>query len=180
MGKALFAPLPHTLEGGGKGKGSAIDGGRLLWFDVIGIPKAAPRGRAVNAGKHARIYIPGTADAWKHDVRAAALIALDGWTLVPPGVAVAAYYAFRLPRPKGHLGTGRNTGKLRPSAPRHHTQVPDKDNLEKSTQDALGKFDGMPPLVWCDDAQVIDGRTSKRWTEPGEEPGASIAIMELI
>ena len=68
---------------------------------------------------------------------------------------------------------------LKQSAPSHHTQVPDKDNLEKAVLDALGNFDGMPPLVWCDDSQVYKGRTSKRWTEPGELPGVFIAIREV-
>lgn len=182
-GKPFFAPLPHTLRVGARAKGTENGGGRLLFFDVVGDPEPAPRGRAVNMGKHARIYVPTTADAWKHDVRAAAIdeiSSLGGWPLVKPGVAVEVYLCFRIARPKSHLGTGRNSGKLRPSAPKRHTQIPDKDNLEKAVLDALTKFDKMPPLVWCDDCQVDDGRTTKRWADPGEEPGVAIAIMEIL
>ena len=175
-----FAPLPHTLRVGARVKGKGQDSGRVLVFDVVGDPKPSPRPRAVNAGKHARIYVPGSADQWKHDVRAAAIVARgDSWPLIRADVAAHVYLDFRFERPKSHFGTGRNSDKLKPRAPRHHTQKPDKDNLEKAVLDALGQFDGMPPLIWCDDCQVVDGRTSKRWANPGEEPGVSIGIVEV-
>ena len=92
---------------------------------------------------------------------------------------LAVFIAFRVRRPKSHLRTGRHSGKLLPSAPRFHTQTPDKDNLEKAVLDAVGKFKNLPRLIWCDDCQVVDGRTSKRWARPGEEPGAVIALWEI-
>ncbi len=144
-------------------------------FDVKGDPKPW----SLSRGKAGNVYVPSVVQHWKHDVRAAAVDALGDWKLIPPGVAVEVHFAFRLARPKSHMGTGRNAGKLKPSAPRDHTQKPDKGNLEKAAQDALGQFEGMPPLVWCDDCQVTDGRTTKRWAAPGEEPGVAIAIMEL-
>jgi len=178
--KAPIDLLTHTLRVGHRVKGSSVEWGRSAIFDVIGDPAPAPRPRAVSIGKHARIYVPSSADQWKHDVRAAAIVALGDWPLAAPGVAVEVYLEFRFPRPKSHLRTGRFAGILKPRAPRQHTQKPDKDNLEKAVLDALGKFDGMPPLVWCDDCQVVDGRTSKRWADPGEEPGVSVAIMEVM
>lgn len=42
-----------------------------------------------------------------------------------------------------------------------HTQKPDRDNLEKGVCDALNK------IVWKDDGQVCDGRTSKFWSRSG-------------
>lgn len=154
--------------------------GRILVFEVVGDPKPSPRPRAVSIGKSARVYMPPSADAWKHDVRAAAIVAKGDWPLIAPGVAVAVFLDFRFRRPKSHLRTGRFSGKLKPRAPKHHTQTPDKDNLEKAVLDALGKFDKMPPLIWCDDCQVVDGRTSKRWADPDEDPGVSVAIVEII
>lgn len=180
QGKPLFAPLPHTLRVGARAKGQSLEGGRVLLFDVIGDPKPAPRPRAVSMGKHARIYMPNSADSWKHDVRAAAIDALGDWKLIKHGVAVEVHLSFRFERPKSHFRTGRFSDMLKPHAPTRHTQVPDKDNLEKAVLDALGHFDDMPPLVWCDDCQVDDGRTSKRWADPNEEPGVAIAIMEII
>ena len=155
-----------------------------LWFDVIGDPKGEPRPVAVALGpKRAKMVVPDVARPWKHDVRTHAIAArarAPGWeTLAPPGVAFLVYLAFRLHRPKSHFRTGRFSGMLKPKAPQHHTQTPDKDNLEKAVLDALTRFEGLPPVFWCDDAQVVDGRTSKRWTHPGEEPGVAIGLVKL-
>ena len=180
---------PWLLLGGSVGPNQQpTNGGRLLFFDVLGTPKATPRVKASVRGKgkmaRAHIYTPSVADEWKHEVRAAALHAIQtdrtwGRSLVAPGVAVAVFIAFRFQRPKSHLRTGRHSGKLRSSAPRFHTQTPDKDNLEKAVLDALGTFDKLPRLVWCDDCQVVDGRVTKRWARPGEEPGAVVALWEI-
>ena len=152
----------------------------MIYFDVIGDPAASPRPRATNLGeKGARIYVPSSADKWKRQVRAAAATALTGWNLYPPGVAVEVHLAFRIARPRSHLRGGRFSGMLKAQAPRHHVQTPDRDNLEKAVIDALGNFAGLPPLVWCDDCQVVDGRTSKRWAAPGEPPGVAVAIWEF-
>lgn len=42
-----------------------------------------------------------------------------------------------------------------------HTQKPDRDNIEKGVCDSLNK------IVWKDDGQVCDGRTSKYWSRSG-------------
>lgn len=154
---------------------------RVVIFDVVGDPAAQPRAKAVALGpKRAKIVTPRSADAWKHEIRAHALAAAraEGWTLSPPGAAVLVFLAFRLARPKSHFRTGRFAGILKPGAPEHHTQTPDKDNLEKAVLDALTAFEDLPPVFWCDDAQAIDGRTSKRWTRPGEPPGVAVGIYE--
>lgn len=157
----------------------------MIYFDVNGDPAASPRPRAVLMGKiqmktaRVRMYVPSSADAWKHQVRAAAAKALTGWTLFPPGVAVEVHLAFRLARPQSHFRSGRFSAMLRADAPRHHTQKPDRDNLEKAVIDALGNFAGLPPLVWCDDCQVVAGPIRKRWADPGEPPGVAVAIWEF-
>jgi Holliday junction resolvase RusA-like endonuclease len=79
---------------------------------------------------------------------------------------------FYMPRPKGHYGTGKNSGKLKPSAPIHHVKTPDVDNLVKFYYDILND------LVWHDDSQVISEFSEKRYCEPGEEPRTEINIME--
>lgn len=159
---------------------------QAIVFDVVGDPKGDPRPRATvvgfGKGARAKVYVPDTAKRWKHDVRAAAVRAIQeagGWRIVSPGVAVSVFLAFRIGRPKSHFRTGRNAGILRDRAPRFHTGRPDKDNLEKAVLDALGEFDGERRLFWSDDSQAVDGRTSKRWTRPGEEPGVAVAIIEL-
>lgn len=152
----------------------------MIYFDVIGNPVPSPRPRVMHLGEErARIYVPSSADAWKRQVRAAAVEALGARPLDPPGVAVEVHLAFRFARPKSHLRGGKFLGMLKPDAPRHHVQRPDLDNLEKAVLDALGDFAGLPPLVWCDDCQVVAGRTTKRWAAPDEPPGVAVAIWEF-
>jgi len=78
---------------------------------------------------------------------------------------------FRLPRPKGHYGTGRNVAMLKPSAPLFPAGRPDLDKLLRSTFDALGEAG-----VWGDDAQVVAARGRKVYTTGYEPPGATILV----
>jgi Holliday junction resolvase RusA-like endonuclease len=50
---------------------------------------------------------------------------------------VVADMVFTLARPADHLGTGRNAGGLRPSAPACHHGRPDLSKLARATEDAL-------------------------------------------
>lgn len=157
----------------------------MIYFDVIGEPEASPRPRVMRLGgtdakgkPRVRMYVPSTADKWKRQVRAAAAGALDGHRLYPPGVAVEIHLAFRIPRFPSHYRRGK-PGLLTSKAPRHHTQAPDRDNLEKAVIDALGDFAGLPPLIWCNDCQVVAGPITKRWALYGEPPGVAVAIWEF-
>jgi len=87
--------------------------------------------------------------------------------------AVFVRSCFYMPRPKGHYGTGRNSGKLKPSAPEHHIKKPDVDNIVKFY------FDILNDLVWNDDSQVISEFSEKKYCNPGEEPRTEIKIMEM-
>ena len=60
--------------------------------------------------------------------------------------------------------------KKRTMEGKRHTQKPDRDNLEKGVCDALNK------IVWKDDGQVCDGRTSKYWSRTGR---IEIEIKEI-
>lgn len=64
---------------------------------------------------------------------------------------------FRRPRPKGHYGTGRNAGKLKPSAPRFPTTRPDTVKLVRAVEDAL------TGVVWKDDSQIVHHLLFKEW-----------------
>ena len=134
---------------------------------VPGVPKPQPRPRAFARGGRARVYDPGTAEGWKSAV-ATALRAHIPETPVTDAVDVRV--TFYLPRPKGHLGTGRNAAVLRPSAPRRPTPRPDLDNLAKAVLDALGELG-----FWRDDAQVCRLDAAKEYTAD-RAPGASIWI----
>jgi Holliday junction resolvase RusA-like endonuclease len=56
---------------------------------------------------------------------------------------------------KSDMGTGRNAGNPKPSAPQYHTKKPDLDNLAKFVYDAL------TGLFWRDDSIIITGLTKK-------------------
>jgi len=136
---------------------------------VVGTPKAQPRARAGKSG----FYTPLTARDWKssiaYHVSHSTLIELLPELPRDTPFWVSAEYRFH--RPKSHHGTGRNADKLKPSAPRYHTQKPDRDNLDKAVLDAFTDIG-----LWHDDCQVVGGQIQKRWCEPHEGPGCEITI----
>jgi Holliday junction resolvase RusA-like endonuclease len=77
---------------------------------------------------------------------------------------------FGLCRPRNHFGTGRNSGKLKPSAPKFPQVMPDIDNYEKFILDCMNK------IVFKDDRLVISIRSDKRYTE---NPRTEIMVQEL-
>jgi crossover junction endodeoxyribonuclease RusA len=77
-------------------------------------------------------------------------------------------------RPKSHLGTGRNAGVVKESAPVWHTTYPDGDKSARAVGDSLTEAG-----VIVDDAQIAVWLISKRWCDPGDRPGAEI-IVEVL
>ena len=82
-------------------------------------------------------------------------------------------------RPKSHFGTGKNSRKLKPSAPVFVTSkgIGDIDKLQRSTYDALSESSGGNVLK--DDSLIVQNRNSKRYCVAGENPGAKIIIRTL-
>jgi Holliday junction resolvase RusA-like endonuclease len=89
----------------------------------------------------------------------------------PIAGAVRVELRFRLQRPAGHLGTGKNAGTLRPSAPRAHTGKPDLDNLIKLALDVLKKAG-----FYRDDSQVDGLTAAKAWASSSARPGVDVLI----
>jgi Holliday junction resolvase RusA-like endonuclease len=89
--------------------------------------------------------------------------------LGPVEVLVVAW----LPRPASHYGTGRNTGRLRPSAPALPTTKPDVDKLARVVLDAL--TDGG---LWRDDAQVTGVRAVKRYADDEHPVGVLVRVLD--
>lgn len=148
---------------------TTITTGRSFLFRANGIPKAQPRARAFAFKGRARLYDPGTAEAWKSDI-ARACASMEGLRLPDPIRLAATFY---MPRPKSHY---RTNGTLKDSAPRLiHDKKPDSDNLGKALLDALTHIG-----AWIDDDQVCELIIHKRWEQPGESgPGADITIHTL-
>ena len=110
---------------------------------------------------------------WREAVKQAALAVLpDGHQPFIGPVTIDV--AFFLPRPKGHFGTGRNAGRLRPSAPPLPAVRPDLDKLVRSTLDALGEA-----WVFTDDARVTSILAVKEYADRHRPPGAWIQVQEV-
>ena len=74
-------------------------------------------------------------------------------------------FVFVLPRPARLMRKADPEGLIACPA------RPDRDNLQKGTQDALSDF-------WNDDGQIYDGRTAKFYAEKGGQPRISVTIWE--
>ena len=136
-------------------------------FYVEGDPKGQPRARACIRGKHAGVYDPGTADAWK-------IAVAEAWRHVrtePFTGAVSLSLRFYFQRPKSHFGTGNNSRIVKRSAPLRHTTTPDCDNLAKAVMDVLTRLG-----AWNDDCQVNELKIQRHWVE--RAPGCAIRISE--
>ena len=84
----------------------------------------------------------------------------------PVRVAITAAFS----RPKSHLGTGRNEGLVKPSAPHHHVVKPDADNVAKAVLDALSG------IAYRDDVQVVFLGVGKVYARPSDGPSVTVAI----
>jgi Holliday junction resolvase RusA-like endonuclease len=74
----------------------------------------------------------------------------------------------------GHLGCLAEIIVAKPKTTKLSTPRGDVDNYGKGCLDAATKAE-----VWGDDGQVIAVGISKRWAEPGEEPGVQLHIGVL-
>lgn len=88
----------------------------------------------------------------------------------PITVAIKVDIIFKMPRPKSHYGTGKNSSILKKKAPQYHTVVPDEDNLKKFIYDCMNK------IIWRDDSLVVESHCIKRY---GEKPETVISIIPL-
>ena len=136
-------------------------------FRVDGLPKAQPRIKATirGAARHASVYTPQTAKAWKSAVVEAGREHMPAMPLSGP---VRVGLRFYFPRPQ------RLMRKKDPANRIWHTSKPDRDNLEKAVLDCL------TAAGWfCDDSQVCAGETLKFYVPKDGEPGAVVFVQEL-
>jgi len=78
---------------------------------------------------------------------------------------------FYMPRLKSHFGTGKNSERVKDSAPTYHISKPDLDKLIRCVKDAL------TGIAWKDDSQVcVCTRLEKIYSL---QPGALITIEYL-
>lgn len=115
------------------------------------------------------MYDPKTAHEWRETVAKVAGAAVSEPLEGPLEVTLVFYF----PRPKSHYGTGKNSEVLKPSAPVHHMQKPDVDNVCKSTLDA------MNAVVYQDDKQVVRLRAQKEWAAQPDQAGLALRVAPL-
>lgn len=105
---------------------------------------------------------------WRNAVAAAGAAAMNGRQLRSGPLRLRAVFVF--PRPQAHFGTGRNNGRLKPSAPVYCRTRPDVDKLLRAVGDAL------TGVVFRDDAQLVIVQAEKHYGEP---PCAHVVVEEL-
>lgn len=137
-------------------------------FFVPGIarPGGSKSAFPTKSGKIAMVDSSGAKGRqWRHDVGRHACDAINerSWTRSDSPLHVTM--VFVRDRPKGHYGSGKNSGVLKSSAPRHPTGRPDVLKLARSVEDAL------TGLLWVDDAQIVLESLQKQY--PGERFNSS-------
>jgi Holliday junction resolvase RusA-like endonuclease len=115
-----------------------------------------------------------TLASWRSDVAAAAhRHKPEGWN---NKAAVSLRCEFVFPRPLSDYGTGRNAGKLKPSAPLHHTKTPDIDKLCRGVADSIG--DAVAQVLLKNDSQIVSLHATKRY-QTDDFLGAIITVTAL-
>ena len=140
----------------------------MISFRVVGIP--APQGSKRHVGNGRMIENSKKVGPWRESVKAAALVAIGDGASFPMRGPLKVTIEFTLCRPKGHYGTGKNSDRVKDSAPYFQESKPDLDKLVRSTFDALTEA-----VIWMDDAQVVELVASKHFDQ---WQGAIIAISE--
>ena len=142
---------------------------KTIKIEIPGQPVHKKRHRWVNRGKHAGAYSTQTTEVKQIQ----AIIKKQIGQHKPYAGALSFSAYFIMERPKNHYGTGKNTGKLKLTAPMYHIKKPDSDNLEKFYKDCMNK------IVYFDDSQFVLNQVSKIYTREGEEPKTIIYIAEV-
>jgi crossover junction endodeoxyribonuclease RusA len=144
-------------------------------FFVVGLPKPAgsKRGFSIRRGGvfTGRVAITDAcakSREWKSIV---ADIAAEYIQAQPFAGALRVHFAFYIPRPKGHYGTGKNLLTVKASAPDHHIVKPDVLKLARAVEDAL------TGIAWRDDAQIVSELIEKCYC--AGKPGVQITVEEL-
>jgi crossover junction endodeoxyribonuclease RusA len=131
-----------------------------LEFTVWGDPVPQGSKTFVNAGgkPRARESNEKRLAPWRGWVASAGFDAMKGGDLLLGPLSL--HVVFVLKRPKGHYGTGRNAGTVKPSAPAYVQTKPDADKLVRAIGDAL------TGIVYRDDSQLVVVHVEKHYGEP--------------
>ena len=139
---------------------------KTLNLTVFGVP--APQGSKRHVGGGILVESSKKVKPWREAVK---------WAVVEAGNpsidgAVFVQLEFYLPRPKGHYGTGRNAGTIKPSSPERPAVRPDIDKLTRSTLDGL-----TDAGVIVDDSRIVSMWLGKHYADDGV-PRCDVMIWE--
>lgn len=140
--------------------------------DVIvrGLP--APQGSKRHVGRGILVESSKHVKPWRDAVRTSVA---DAWDQGAHDGPLMLELTFWFPRPRGHYGTGKNTARLKPSAPSFPAGPPDVDKLIRSTMDGI-----TAAGLWRDDARVVQVVGRKRYTgDDMPHPGARIVVWPV-
>lgn len=141
---------------------------RIASFSVVGRP--APQGSKSYLGKGRLKEQSPYVAAWRNDVRNAASLAFGEAPVRGP---IFTEITFIIARPKCHHIANDPARPLKSTAPFWHENEPDRDKLERATNDA------MTGVIWVDDSQVAAALSQKIYAEPGVASGAIICVYML-
>lgn len=136
-----------------------------ITFTVLGQPKAQARHKHFKKGSFS-----GTYDPSKGVKKDFLTLAHENAPNTPFDCPLRVDIKFYFQRPKNHYGSGRNTQKLKTTAPHFHTTRPDIDNCRKFIMDSLNK------VFWRDDSIICAGSTQKLYSN---KPRTEIIIEVL-
>lgn len=146
-----------------------------LAFFAPGRPRAKGSTRSFRHAKTGAQITLGAnpkSKAWQGVVACAALEA--GAT--PHAGPVCLTVTFTFARPKSHYGTGRNSAKLKGSAPPCPTSrhIGDLDKLTRAL------LDGLTGVAYLDDDQVVGLTAAKAWRQEGRPEGAYVHVAPYV
>lgn len=129
-----------------------------ITIEIPGKPIAKKRPRFFRRGKGVGTYNEQQTEEGRFMFAAQKQLAKHMMPIAK-GIPITLGCRFFFERPKSHYRTGANEGFLKSSAPQHHTQKPDLDNLVKFVKDCLNG------IAWVDDCQInmFAPGTGKEW-----------------
>ena len=141
-------------------------------FSVLGTPVPQGSVRAYQSR-----VIANNAEAlasWRNDIAVTAQRNKPAdWDTKAP---VELRCVFVFPRPLHHFGTGKNSTKLKPSAPKHHVTTPDLDKVVRGVSDSIG--DAVARVLLHNDSQICSIYATKRYATD-DFLGAHITVTAL-
>jgi len=138
----------------------------MISLNIPGNPIAKKRPRFARRGKFVTTYNDQETEEGKFIAQVLDQIKGHKVFTGPLSVEMAFYKS----RPICHYGTGKNSERLKYSAPKWVITKPDIDNYEKFV------FDCLNGIAWQDDSQVVSVNSIKAYSET---PMTIIRIVEV-